>query len=58
MLRAPRANTRFDLAWRLLAPLLAIALVLSAGFVAPDAAVAGIEEAGPGPREAACPKGP
>ncbi len=41
MLRAPRANTRFDLAWRLLAPLLAIALVLSAGFVAPDAAVAG-----------------
>lgn len=41
MLRAHRATPRFDLAWRLLAPLLAIALVLSAGVVAPDPAAAG-----------------
>ena len=41
MLRAHRATLRFDLAWRLLAPLLALALVLSAGVVAPDPALGG-----------------
>ena len=41
MLRAPRAISRFELTWRLLMPFLAVALVLSAGLVAPEPAQAG-----------------
>jgi len=36
MFRAQRAISRVDVAWRLLTPLLAVALVLSAGLVAPE----------------------
>jgi murein DD-endopeptidase MepM/ murein hydrolase activator NlpD len=41
MFRAHRAISRVDLAWRLLTPLLAVALVLSAGHVAPQPVEAG-----------------
>jgi murein DD-endopeptidase MepM/ murein hydrolase activator NlpD len=41
MFRAHRATSRVDLAWRLLTPLLAVALVLSVGLVAPAPAEAG-----------------
>lgn len=41
MLRAHRAPLRLELAWRLLAPLLALAVVLSAGVVTPDPVLAG-----------------
>lgn len=41
MFRAPRAITRIELTWRLLTPLLAAALVLSAGVLSPDPVAAG-----------------
>lgn len=41
MVRAHRAISRVELSWRLLAPLLAVALVLSAGVLAPDPVEAG-----------------
>ena len=41
MFRAFRAKTRVELTWRLLTPLLAVALVLSGGVLAPDPAEAG-----------------
>ena len=41
MFRAVRATSRVELTWRLLTPLLAVTLVLSAGLVAPDSVSAG-----------------